>query len=45
MVCVDAKKWGLVGWKATQWMMPFVVENGFCEDALLKAWIKTCDVD
>ena len=45
VVCVDAKKCGLVGWKATQCMIPFVVEKGFYDEALLMEWIKTCEVD
>ena len=45
VVYVAAKKCGFVGWKAMQWMMPLVVENGFIEDPLLMEWIRTYEVD
>ena len=41
VVCVAAKKCGLVGWKDTHWIIPLVVENGFWLDALPSEWIKT----
>ena len=44
VVWVAAKKWGLVGWKETHWIMPLVVEKGFWEVALLMEWMRTCEV-